>query len=74
MPKFESPVHLIRYESIIKSDNVYSIMLYECDENYVPSIQFSRECTTDVSFDILTKCLTKLVYVWGVGYSKVSHN
>ena len=45
-------------------------MLYECDDNYAPTSPFSKECTNDVSFDILTKCQSKLVYVWGSGNSK----
>lgn len=74
LPVVQSPVHLIRYESLVKNDNIYSIMLYECDETYTTTSLFSQECSANVPYDIATSCLSKLVYVWGTGNSMVRVN
>ena len=72
LPSFSSPVHLIRYETLLKNENIYSIMLYECNDGFIPSGPYSKECgSVDVPFDIANNCLNKLLNVWGSGGSRV---
>ena len=77
MPVFEFKEHLFKFEMMVNKNNKRSVhhsIIYECDDDFVPTVYpFEHECgDVDLDENIKNKCQNSIVTGWAMGGNYVN--